>query len=139
MKMFARIFAIAMTVLILAAPSANAQQWSLDIEGERVRLNLPPGATSPTLDELVARLNTIAGMPDVADGVVHPGDVVFIAPVRHGNTWRLQNDVFRLGSDDVFLPRGSPLYESEWRYEVRSAQGAQVHDLRWRIWCAPPP
>jgi len=142
MRSFARILTLMLIVLAASSPTARAQEWSLEIEGDYVRLNVPPGAEPPSVDELASRLAEYLGLPSVAAGVVRAGDVMFTAPVQYGRTWRLQNDVFRRGSQEVFLPRGTPLHETEYQYEVTASgrtEDTTVYDLRWRIWCAPPP
>ncbi len=142
MRFRAHLASAVLLALSWACPAASAQEWSLQVEGDYVRLNVPPGAATPTMDEVADRLAAHLGLPDVADGIVRAGDTIFTAPVQHGRTWRLQNDVFRRGRDEVFLPAGTPFHETEYQYEVRATgptEDTTTHDLRWRIWCAPPP
>jgi hypothetical protein len=138
----ARVFAFALGALAATWTTAAAQEWSLDIEGEYVRLSVLPGAAMPTVDEVAARLSEELGLPRMAPDVVRVGEVLFTAPGGYDRTWRLQNDVFRRGSDEVFLPSGAALYETEYRYQVVASgrtEDTTMHDLRWRVWCGLPP
>jgi hypothetical protein len=141
MNIVARGVAVAL-VAVCACPVAAAQDWSLEFEGDYVQLHVPAGVAMPTVDEVAARLSEGLGLPRMTPGLVRPDEVLFTAPGRYGRTWRLQNDVFRRGSDEVLLPRGAALYETVYNYQVIASgrtEDAMMHDLSWRIWCGLPP